>query len=98
VFDAVERLIQQQKEVRAERKRVAAELKNAVRRKQRLKHRARLLSSEDLLSVMNMREWEENKKKGRKAQTADVEEASEAEAAPPAASAIIEDEQRAASD
>ena len=42
--------------MREERKRVAAELRNAQKRKQRLKHRARLLSSEDLMTVIAMRE------------------------------------------
>ena len=50
------RLQKEQKRVREERKRVAQELRNAQKRKQRLKHRARLLSSEDLMTVIAMRE------------------------------------------
>ena len=52
----ITRLQAEQKRVREERKRVANELRNAQKRKQRLKHRARLLSSEDLMTVIAMRE------------------------------------------
>ena len=52
----IARLHAEQKRVREERKRVANELRNAQKRKQRLKHRARLLSNEDLLAVAAMRE------------------------------------------
>ena len=52
----ITRLQREQKRVREERKRVAQELRNAQKRKQRLKHRARLLSSEDLMTVIAMRE------------------------------------------
>ena len=51
----IERLLADQKRVREERKRVAAELKNAQRRRKRLKHRARLLSSDDLVTVLALR-------------------------------------------
>ena len=52
----ISRLQKEQKRVRDERKRVSQELRNAQKRKQRLKHRARLLSSEDLMTVIAMRE------------------------------------------
>ena len=54
----IERLLLDQKRVKEERKRVAQELKNAQRRRKRLKHRARLLSTEDLVRVMALREQE----------------------------------------
>ena len=52
----IARLHMEQTRVKAERKRVANELRNTQKRKQRLKHRARLLSSEDLMTVIAMRE------------------------------------------
>ena len=42
--------------MRDERKRLAKELKNAQRRKKRLKTKARQLSNDDLLAVLLMRE------------------------------------------
>ena len=62
VKDEIQTLIDEQKRCREERKRVSAELKNAQRRQKRLKHRARLLSSEDLVRVMALRAQEEDKK------------------------------------
>ncbi len=53
--EEIDRLLREQKTVRDERKRVAAELKNAQRRRKRLKHRARLLSSDDLARVLALR-------------------------------------------
>ena len=52
----IARLYAEQKQVKEDRKRVSNELRNAQKRKQRLKHRARLLSSEDLMTVIAMRE------------------------------------------
>ena len=46
----------EQAKLRAERKRVAAELKNAQRRKRRLRTKARQLSNEDILAVLLMRQ------------------------------------------
>ena len=69
-MDAVDRLLQEQKRVREERKRVQLDLKNAVRRRNRLKTRARLLSSNDLVAVMNMREVEAARKNLRTAAAA----------------------------
>jgi hypothetical protein len=45
----------EQDNVRATRKRVAKELKNAQKRKQRLKKRAKQLSDTDLVSVLQLR-------------------------------------------
>ena len=70
VMDAVDRLLQEQKRVREERKRVTLDLKNAVRRRNRLKTRARLLSANDLVAVMNMREVEAARKNARTAAAA----------------------------
>ena len=52
----IEMLLTEQKRQRAERKRVAQDLKNAQKRRQRLTHRARLLSTTDLLTVVALRE------------------------------------------
>ena len=53
--DAIKRLKSEQDAVRADRKRVTKELKNAQKRKQRLKKRAKQLSNEDLVSVLQLR-------------------------------------------
>ena len=42
--------------MRAHRRKLAADLKNARKKKQRLQQRARLLSTEDLLTVVALRE------------------------------------------
>ncbi len=52
---AIARLKREQDEVRASRKRVTKELKNAQKRKQRLKKRAKQLSDTDLVSVLQLR-------------------------------------------
>ena len=44
--------------MRDERKRVANELRNAQRRRRRLKHKARLLSHDDLAQVLALRQEE----------------------------------------
>ena len=49
-------MIQQQKDMRAHRRKVAQDLKNAKKKKQRLQKRARLLTTEDLLTVVALRE------------------------------------------
>ena len=51
--------------MKAEKKALANELKNAQRRRKRLKHKARLLSQMDLLEVMNLRHDEEKTKRPR---------------------------------
>jgi Sec-independent protein translocase protein TatA len=53
--DAITRLKREQDDVRANRKRVTKELKNAQKRKQRLKKRAKQLSDTDLVSVLQLR-------------------------------------------
>ena len=65
IKDEIQTLIDEQKKVRDERKRVSGELKNAQRRQKRLKHRARLLSSEDLLRALALRAQEEEAKAGK---------------------------------
>jgi hypothetical protein len=45
----------EQDAVRANRKRVTKELKNAQKRKQRVKNRAKQLSDTDLVSVLQLR-------------------------------------------
>ena len=52
-------LLAEQKRVREERKQITNDLRNAQRRRQRLKHKARLLSKDDLHSVMALRLEEE---------------------------------------
>ena len=59
----IERLVAEQKRIKAEKKALANDLKNAQRRRKRLKHKARLLSQLDLLEVMNLRHDEEKTKR-----------------------------------
>jgi molecular chaperone GrpE (heat shock protein) len=54
--EGITTLRHEQAKLRAERKRVAAELKNAQRRKRRLRTKARQLSNEDILAVLLMRQ------------------------------------------
>ena len=61
----IERLLAEQKRVKAEKKALANDLKNAQRRRKRLKHKARLLSQLDLLEVMNLRHDEEKAERPR---------------------------------
>ena len=51
-----------QKKMRAEKAQLAKDLKNAQRRRSRLKHKARLLSAADLASVLVLRQEEEEQK------------------------------------
>ena len=67
VNEEIEQLLQQQRDIRDQRKKVAIELKNAQRRRRRLKHRARLLSSIDLLTVLGLRSEETNANKQKSA-------------------------------
>ena len=73
--------------MREERKRVSQELRNAQKRKQRLKHRARLLSSEDLMTVIAMRETDGVVRRVAEAAAAPAGAAS---AEPPAAETVEE--------
>ena len=54
----IHELLAAQKRTREEKKRLALEVKNAKRRKLRLTQRARLLTTEDLLTVVALRESE----------------------------------------
>ena len=55
----IDDLLEEQRRIRAERAQVAKDLKNAQRRRARLKHKARLLSASDLASVLVLRQEEE---------------------------------------
>ena len=54
----IDELLAAQKRTREEKKRLQKEMRNAKRRKHRLTKRARLLSTEDLLTVVALRESE----------------------------------------
>ena len=58
----IDALLEAQNKMRAERAKLAKDLKNAQRRRARLKHKARLLSASDLASVLVMRQEEEDQK------------------------------------
>ena len=49
-------MLYQQKDMRANRRKLAQDLKNPKKKKQRLQQRARLLSTQDLPTVMALRE------------------------------------------
>lgn len=51
----IERLKAEQKRIRAEREKIRKDLKNAEKRRSRLKRKAKQLSDGDLLQVMQMR-------------------------------------------
>ena len=57
---SIERLQEEQARLRADRKQVAQELKNASKRKSRLRKRARQLSNDDLVAVLLMRQTAED--------------------------------------
>ena len=61
----IDRLLKEQKRIKQERKEMSALLKNAQRRRKRLKHKARLLSKTDLMEVMMLRSEEEASKRAR---------------------------------
>ena len=61
----IDRLLKEQKRIKQERKEMSTLLKNAQRRRKRLKHKARLLSKTDLMEVMMLRSEEEAGKRAR---------------------------------
>ena len=61
----IDRLLQEQKRIKQEKKEMSNLLKNAQRRRKRLKHKARLLSKADLMEVMMLRTEEEAGKRAR---------------------------------
>ena len=58
----IDELLEQQRQLRAQKAQMQKDLKNAVRRRSRLKHKARLLSASDLASVLVLRQEEEEAK------------------------------------
>jgi hypothetical protein len=55
LMDSIRKLKEQQAVIKAEKQRVAKELKNACKRRNRLKKRARQLTDVDLVEVLQMR-------------------------------------------
>ena len=64
MLDEIQALKAKQKEAREAKKKISKDLRNAERRRQRLKKRAKALSDADLLAVMTLRQHE--KALGRK--------------------------------
>ena len=64
MLQEIQHLKDQQRRLRDDRKKVAKDLRNAERRRSRLKKRAKLLSDTDLAAVLSLRQIE-------KAQTAE---------------------------
>ena len=61
LLETISGLKEQQKQAREERKRLAKDLRNAQRRRRRLKAKARQLSNNDLLTVLTMRSEQQEK-------------------------------------
>ena len=59
VSQQIDNLLEEQRAIRAQRAQITKDLKNAQRRRARLKHKARLLSASDLASVLVLRQEEE---------------------------------------
>ena len=59
VSKEIDALLEEQRKMRAQKAQLAKDLKNAQRRRSRLKHKARLLSASDLASVLVLRQEEE---------------------------------------
>lgn len=96
LLSSIDRLKQEQEEQRRERNRVAKELRNATRRKSRLKKRARQLSNEDLVAVMLMRQHDQGAEDEDKDKTEEVAADAPAAAAPVGEPAAPEREQQGA--
>ena len=62
ILDNIARLKKEQAEIRAQRKRITQELKNAEKKRSRLKKKAKLLSDKDLLDVLHLRTVEKGDK------------------------------------
>ena len=62
VSKEIDALVEAQKKMRAEKAQLAKDLKNAQRRRARLKHKARLLTPADLASVLVLRQEEEEQR------------------------------------
>ena len=61
LLQQIEQLRREQQEARRARQQIARTLRNAQRRKRRLKSRARMLSNEDLVAVLLMRDEQKEK-------------------------------------
>ena len=84
--EKIENLKKQQAEQKLERRKVAQELKNAQRKRRRLKERARGLSDADLATVIALRASEADRAAGRHASNpAPAAESGTTRAHPPAA-------------
>ena len=55
LLESIERLKKQQRDLKTEKKRIGKQLKNAEKRRGRLRKKAKLLSDQDLLEVLQMR-------------------------------------------
>ena len=59
ILTEIQELKEQQKRAREEKKKISKDLRNAEKRRQRLKKRAKQLSDQDLLAVMTLRSAEQ---------------------------------------
>ena len=82
---SIDRLKLEQHRLKTSKKQIVKELRNAERKRRRLRERARQLTDEDLLSVMVMRKRKENE--ATAAAASDNEDTKEACAAVPSPSA-----------
>jgi len=89
ILKDVLRLKEEQNALRKERARLAQELKNAERRRKRLKQRAKLLTDTELLQVMNLRRDEKDCAVSKKLKKEDRADGSLEEGASPGASGSV---------
>ena len=75
--DSIMALREEQEKLRADRKRVHKDLKNAQRRKRRLKGKARQLTNTDLLEVLLMRQSEKAEPSSQEVAGTEGDDASE---------------------
>ena len=87
LLDEIEALKVQQKEAKEAKKAITKKLRNANRRRQRLKRRAKALSDQDLLAVISLRNHERALGRQTSAEDEDDDEESESELDEPTAPA-----------
>ena len=106
IVDEINALKEEQKAARDAKKKVTKDLRNAEKRRQRLKRRAKQLSDDDLLAVMSLRVHEKTlfgkgaaagdsiARDGEESETGSVTSASTAATSSVATSPMLQDEKR----
>ena len=82
LLDEIAKLKKEQKDARDAKKEVSKQLRNAERRRKRLKQRAKQLSDADLLAVISLRNHEKTKTLGQRDSATDAEDDENAKSIP----------------